>query len=344
MKKLIALGMLLTSFVLVAGPKADLERANKLIAEKKSAEAVEVLKNSKNNVKGEEEYYEYINYILATQASKDEKEFMEYLKKASSNPKSTTQSAVQANILLVNNSKSNKDKIKYLEILNERINKSDVEVLAALASLYKAENENSKFNEIVKYVESVNKADITDNFNRMLGHNLLIGLNKENEGIMYLNKAANSKFVNIKTDAYLSYADYYTIKKDAKKVAEYLNAASMDKEKYGLIADRFLGRLGDLKTAYEYSKKAYNLTPSNKAILNQVFILAVANKDTKAENKYANLIKKEHGNIGVAYLLGNNGLLDASEKYAKLALKDSKTKKQAQDLLKQIEQVKKNQK
>lgn len=321
MKKIIAISALLTSLLAIAGPKADLQTANKLLAEKKVDQAVKVLKDSKN-VKGEEAEYELINYELATKFAKSNEEAIEYLKKAAENPKSNSQAAVQANIYLANSAKTNKEKIKYLEMLNERFNKSDLDTLSVLAALYKVENETSKFNDIVKLIENTKRQDVIDNFNLLLGRALL-GTNKESEGISYLNKAANSKFVNIKSGVYLAYADYYVVKKDAKNVIKYLNAASIDKENYRLISDRFLNVLGDVKTAYSYAEKAYNNSPAVNEYLQYVFVLSTITKDSKGEAKYANLLKKKGAkNITLAVLLHNNGINESAEKYAKLALKD----------------------
>lgn len=324
MKKLIATTMLLASLVAIAGPKEDIQKANKLLEQNKLSEAKEVLKKSKKT-KGEEAEYELINYELATRFSNTTEEAISYLKKAAENPNSTSQYAVQSNIYLINSSKTNKDKIKYLEMLVARPNQDTVDNVGILAALYKAENQTSKFNDLVKKVEGTKRQDIIDNFNLFLGQTLLLQLNKESDGMIYLNKAATSKFKNIKASTYLVYADYYVIKKDAKKVASYLNSAAQinpDTNTYSIVADRFVTRLGDLKSAYSYAEKAYKLEPKSKQLLNQVFIYAVANKDSKAEAKYADLIKKDVKNIGVAFLLHQNGLFDASEKYAKLALKD----------------------
>ena len=57
MKKIIAISALLTSLLAIAGPKADIQTANKLLAEKKVDQAIKVLKDSKN-AKGEEAEYE----------------------------------------------------------------------------------------------------------------------------------------------------------------------------------------------------------------------------------------------------------------------------------------------
>lgn len=320
MKKIIAISALLTSLLAIAGPKADIQTANKLLAEKKVDQAVKVLKDSKN-AKGEEEEYELINYALATKFAKTPEEAIEYLKKAAENPKSNSQAAVQANIYLLNSAKTNKERIKYLEMLNERFNKTDLDTLSNLAALYKVENETSKFNDIVKLIENTKRQDVIDNFNLLLGRALL-GTNKESDGISYLNKAANSKFVNIKSGVYLAYADY-AAKKDTKNVIKYLNGASIDKENYRLISDRFLKYLGDVKTAYSYAEKAYNNSPAVNEYLNYVFVLSTITKDSKGEAKYANLLKKKGAkNITLAVLLHNNGINESAEKYAKLALKD----------------------
>ena len=325
MKKLIATSMLLASLVAISGPKADIEKANKLFKENKIAEAVEVLKKSKNT-KGEEAEYERINYELATRFSNTNEEAISYLKKAAENPKSNSVYAVKANEILVANAKTNQEKIKYLEILVSRPNQDTVDFIGYLAALYKAENQTSKFNELVKKVEGTKRQDIIDNFNLYLGQTLLLELSKESDGLTYLNKAANSTFKNVKSSTYLVYSDYFAVKKDAKKVASYLEYAAQinpDTNTYSIVANRFTTRLGDLKKAYLYAEKAYKLEPSSKPLLNQVFIYAVANKDSRAEAKYAGLIKKYAKNIGIADLLYNNRLLEASEKYAKLALKDN---------------------
>lgn len=321
MKKIIAISALLTSLLAIAGPKADIQTANKLLAEKKVDQAIKVLKDSKN-AKGEEAEYEYINYVLATKFAKSNEEAIEYLKKAAENPKSNSQVAVQANIYLANSAKTTKEKIKYLEILNERLNKKDLDTLSGLAALYKVENETSKFNDIVKLIENTKRQDVIDNFNLLLGRALL-GTNKESDGMSYLNKAANSKFVNIKSGVYLAYADYYLAKKDVKNATRYLNGASIDKENYRLISDRFLNVLGDVKTAYSYAEKAYNNSPAVNEYLNYVFVLSTITKDSKGEAKYVNLLKKKGTkNIGLANLLYVNGIYEPAEKYAKLALKD----------------------
>lgn len=321
MKKIIAISALLTSLLAIAGPKEDINKAEDLFKKGKNEEAIKILKESKN-VKGEEAEYELINYELATKFSKTNEEAIEYLKKAAENPKSNSQAAVQANIYLVNSAKTNKERIKYLEMLNERFNKTDLDTLSNLAALYKVENETSKFNDIVKLIENTKRQDVIDNFNLLLGSTLL-GTNKESDGISYLNKAANSKFVNIKSGVYLAYADYYAAKKDTKNVIKYLNGASIDKENYRLISDRFLKYLGDVKTAYSYAEKAYNNSPAVNEYLNYVFALSTITKDSKGEAKYASLLKKKGAkNITLAVLLHNNGIYEPAEKYAKLALKD----------------------
>lgn len=321
MKKIIAISALLTSLLAIAGPKEDINKAEDLFKKGKNEEAIKILKESKN-VKGEEAEYELINYELATKFAKTPEEAIEYLKKAAENPKSNSQVAVQANMYLVNTAKTNKEKIKYLEMLISRPNQDTVDYIGYLASLYKVENETSKFNDIVKLIENTKRQDVIDNFNLYLGRDLL-GTNKESEGISYLNKASNSKFVNIKSGVYLAYADYYLAKKDVKNATRYLNGASIDKENYRLISDRFLNVLGDVKTAYSYAEKAYNNSPAVNEYLNYVFVLSTITKDSKGEAKYVNLLKKKGTkNIGLANLLYVNGIYEPAEKYAKLALKD----------------------
>lgn len=319
MKKIIAISALLTSLLAIAGPKADLQTASKLLAEKKVDQAIKVLKDSKNT-KGEEAEYEYINYVLA-QNAKTPEEAIAYLKKAAENPKSNSRVAVQANRYLLDSAKTNKEKIKYLEMLISRPDQDTVDYIGYLAALYKVENETSKFNDIVKLIENTKKQDKIDTFNLYLGR-VLLGENKESEGISYLNKAANSKFVNIKSSVYLAYADYYLAKKDAKNVIKYLNAASIYNGNYSVISERFLKYLGDVKTAYSYAEKAYN-TDGSAPHLRDVFVLSTIAKDSKGEAKYVSLLKKKGAkNIVLADLLYNNGIYGPAEKYAKLALKD----------------------
>ena len=346
MKKIIAISALLTSLLAIAGPKADIQTANKLFAENKRDQAIKVLKDSKN-VKGEEAEYEMINYVLAKEYSKSPEEAIEYLKKAVENPKSDSRAAIQANIDLIKIAKTNKEKIKYLEMLNKR--EGNFEALSNLAALYKVENETSKFNYIVKSIENTKNQDIIDNFNLLLGKYLL-DLNKESDGLSYLNKAENSKFVNVKSKVYLAYAEYYVAKKDVKNATKYLNAASVDKRNYHLISYRFLNHLGDVKTAYSYAEKAHKDSPANIEYLKHVFVVSIVAKDSKGEERYASLLKKIGAkNITLANLLRSsaiylnriyrNEIYGSAEKYAKLALKDKS--KGADDLLKELEAIKK---
>lgn len=336
MKKMIIFSTLLTSLLTIAGPKADLERANKLFDENKQEEAIKILKKSKN-AKGEEEIYEHINYILSLRYSSSLEEMIGYLKKAVENPESTSQDAVNANYRLVN-FVLNEEKIKYLEILINRIalmNKKDPYIEGVLAGEYKVKNMKDKFNNLLKSIENSKDQIFIDKFNLSLGNYLLVHYGNI-EGQIYLYKAIDSKDINVKSGVYLSLADYNIRNNNFEMASRRLKEASISEEKYASIANRFK-EIGDFKSAYIYSEKAYNFQPNILMYLENAFAFAYKVNDSKAIEKYQNMMKKKGAkNIHFAYALFNQQIYQGAEEYAKLALKDGS--KNASSLLKYIEQ------
>ncbi len=375
MKKIIALTALLASMSIFAGPKADLEKAEKLIKQNKIEEAMNIFKKSKK-VKGEEKEYEKVNVSLALYYinQKNEEEAMKYLNKVSEDLSSKTEEAKMSDNYLYQLSKSNKDKIKYLTRFSNRMDNKELNVLVALVYLNTVENNNLEVNRIMS---EANKNGI--NFVELLNYNLISTLILEDyaKAEIYINKSLNSKNSNIVANTHLLLAMYNFENKNDDKANIELEKA----EKKGENNPEILYKIseiykvkGDLNKNYEYLKKAYKLAPKEEIIILNLILNSFDRKDEKSENRWIGILKNlnknynylsiaavylqnnefdiaekyalkavktdSKANLMLAIIYGNKGDKDLSEKYAKKALENEETKKDAQQIFKQLKKFK----
>lgn len=303
MKKLVIISFLLSSILALSGPKNDLKKSDELESAGKTLEAKKVLMESKP-VKGEEKEYEIVNYLLAMNYSETMEEKIKYLKKIADNiEKSDTDIAIGATEELIDSLEDDDEKIKYLEILNEKIGYSEVLPLAMLAGYCKIKNNISYFDEILDYVEKKEDQEFYEEFYLELGKYLL-NLNAEDEGIQYINESTNSEISNVRAKAYLILSQYYGERRNLKKVCECLEKASENPENYLTIAQNYSKYTDDIKKAYSYVLKANEISPTEDS-LRFTFILSTIVGDTETEKKLGDILIKKIKNIGITRMLKN---------------------------------------
>lgn len=327
MKKMLVISAMIASLIAVAGPKADMEKANTLINQNKKAEAIKLLKTTKAT-KGEEIEFETINEYLANNAE-TEAEAIGYFKKASADEKSLSDAAVNSNLALVALSKTDAEKIKYLEILNKRLNNNHADVLASLTALYEKTNKTSKATELMKIADNSKIEGFKDVYYLSLATNH-IQINGGSKVSTYVSKVLNSNDEGIKAQSYFILAENeLTNKKDASKAEQYAlsaeNVAPNNAIVLAKIADFYL-TLGDVSKSLTYMKKIEKLQANNIQLKLQIAELSILNNEESVAERYYEDIKKldkEVKNINIASLLYQSQYkehVEVAEKYAKKAV------------------------
>ncbi len=325
MKKIITLSALIVSMLTLAGPKADLEKAKKLIQENKEKEAVKVLRNSKE-AKGEEKEFEKINFNLGQYylSNKNNEEAIKYLEKVSKNTSSKTNEAKASDDYLYQLSKTNSDKIKYLERLSNRLDNKNMEMLVGLVLLNEKENNSDKIKEILKKAKS-NGADFLDQLYLFVAQEII--MEDYNKADKYIDKALKSKNPKVLASTHFLLAAYNLEKgNEDKAISEMKKSESSlpnDAETLFNIAELYRAK-GDLKENYNYLKKSYKLSPKEPAIILNLMLNSFKQKNTKEENKWLGILRntnKEYTDLNIAAVFLENSELQISEKYAKKAVK-----------------------
>ncbi|WP_067141752.1 tetratricopeptide repeat protein [Oceanivirga salmonicida] len=326
MKKIITLSALIISMITLAGPKADLEKAQKLLNERKEKEAIEVLKRSKM-AKGEEAEYELINANIALYylANKDEASAMKYFKKVSDDEKSRTDTSKSADGYLVQLSKNNKDKIKYLTRLSNRFDDKDLDILSSLAYLHITEKNTREVDKIFADAKKVKLDGFYDYLHLLTGQKLLV--DDYNKADYYIKKALKSKDKSIVANTHFLLGVYHFDKKDMNKAKKELMEAEKltpnDTNLLYRIANVYKA-LGDNNTSYEYLKKAYVKSRQEKQVILELIINSYKRKDTKDENKWVGVLRnldKNFVDLALAEIFMQAGEIELAEKYALLAVK-----------------------
>lgn len=324
MKKILLTSAALLTILSYAGPKADIEAANKLYEAKKPQEAQALLKKSVL-VKGEEKEYEEINLHLA-QTAKTEAEAKMYLEKITANKTSKTDVAKYANRQLLNIVTTDKERISLAEELNVRFEGKDPVTLGQLAYLYDKVDNKAKFNEI--YNGSVKNTDknFVATFLFAITENMLVRGNAK--GLNYADKLFALNISEISARAHIIVSDYYfDILKDKTKGYKSLGEAEKlspkTPEVIYTIGLRYL-TLNEVTKAYSYLQRTDKLVKDNPEVTMRLFIISAKLGKTKDESTYASRIKKleKVNNTMLGTVLLNNNILNAAERYYKLGLKD----------------------
>lgn len=324
MKKIISIIALLSTMVALAGPKADIQKAQELINSGKNDEAIKILKSSKS-VKGEEAEYEQINLFLATEAATTETEVKNYLTKATANKNSKSDAAKQANLLLVQLAKTDAEKIKLLEELDKR-EENNITILAQLSAYY-AKTNNSK----LKNIET--KINALQNAKDKAYYNLLVALNLSdmNSELFknYVNKTIAFNDAEMSAQAYLLMAKYSYAQNDTKNAEAYLASAEKLAPKNASVlydAAMMYSYFGQVQKGYDLLKKIEAIEPTNNTVKLDLFKTSVYLKKTSEETKYANALKTnlKATNYDLGATLLDAGAYEGAEKYLKLAQKDNK--------------------
>lgn len=302
MKKNIIFMSIIASLINFAGPKADLEEANKLINDNKINDAIKVLEASKP-VKGEEKEFEQINFSLAMHyinQNQDEKAKI-YLDKISDDINSKTEIAKQVDSILIRSTNNEKEKIKYLERLSSRFDNKDLDILATLNAAYVLANETKESSLLLSNAKKEN-LDL-DWLNFLTGQNL-INLNFDKAKI-YLNKALDSKNNVIKSEVHFLLARYYYLKKEDKKAeTEIEQAIKIDGKNANLLARiaEVYKRLGDEKLNYKYLNDAYKADPQDIRIVINLIMSSYNLNDKKEQNKWYGIARNINKDINNATL------------------------------------------
>ena len=328
MKKLLLFATIFT-ILTYAGPKADIEAANKLFDAKRNDEAIEILKKSVL-VKGEEKEFEEINFFLAKNIAKTEEEVIMYLNKIVEDKNSKTDIAISSSRELLNRVKTDTERIRHAEELNSRLNGENPIVLGQLAYLYDKVDDKDKYNEIYNKAMQNEKVEFKATFLYAITENMLVTGNAN--GINYANKIIALNKPDISSDVYILLSDYYFDKVNNKKTGEeyLLLSEKTSPKRPGIlyaIANRYLA-INEKTKAYNYLLKVEKLLPNNSEVTARLFIVSVDLLKTKEEARYATLLKKisKINNVDLGTLLYNNNNIKGAEKYYKLALKEKNSK------------------
>ncbi|WP_068268647.1 hypothetical protein [Caviibacter abscessus] len=325
MKKILLTSAALFTILTYAGPKADIEAANKLYEAKKTQEAQELLKKSVL-VKGEEKEFEEINLHLAQTVAKTDAEIKMYLGKITANKESKTDIAKYANRQLLNMVSTDKERVALAEELNARYESKDAVTLGQLAYLYdKVENKN-KYSEIYNLAMKNTNKNFIATFLYAIAENMLVRGNAN--GLNFANKVIALNISEISARTHIIISDYYfDILKDKTKGYNSLNSAEKLAPKSAeiiyTIGLRYL-TLNELTKSYNYLQKVDKLAPNNSEITMRLFIVSSKIGKTKDEAVYASRLKKLHkaNNTMLGTLLLNNNNATGAEKYYKLGLRD----------------------
>ncbi|VWL85332.1 tetratricopeptide repeat protein [Oceanivirga miroungae] len=334
MKKIITIFTFLISVSLIAGPKADLEKASKLISENKEKEAISLLEKTKP-VKGEENEYEQINYALAANyiSKNDEDNAKKYFQKISDNKNSKSDIAKGADQYLMALASDDSGKILYLERLSERFDNKNYEILSELNAYYvlnKLDEKASSLNKVIKE-QGENFEDIVSLFTG----EVLVPQDFDLANT-YIKKALKSKNPKIQIEAHILLASYYLAKKDYKKVEEEVNLA----EKINPSDAMLLARIGDIYKSmgnenknYEYLKKAYKLDSKQLSIVIALIESSYDRNDKKDQNVWSGVarnLNKDVNDLELAKLFMQKEKIELAKEFA---IKASKENNEANYLL-----------
>lgn len=291
-KKIISLFAFVFSAILFAGPKADLEKANKLISENKQEEAIKLLEKTEP-VKGEESEYEQINYALGLNYVEigDEKNAEKYLKKVSDNVNSKTEIAKNADKYLILLAKEKNLKIEYLERLSKRFDNKDPEIIAELNAHYvlnKLDKKASSLNSLIKE-QGENFSDIVD----LITAQILVTENYDLANT-YIKRALKSKNTKIVAEVHFMLANYnLSIKNEKKAIEEIALAEKIDPSNAVLLA-----RIGGLYKSmdqedknFEYLKKAYKLDSKQLPIVLELIESSFDRNNKKDLNVWSSIAR-----------------------------------------------------
>lgn len=329
MKKLFLTVSLLFSLLTLAGPKADIQAAQKLINENKEKEAVDLLKKSKS-VKGEEVEFETINNFLGDyyNEQKDTKNAIKYYEIATKNLKSTSEAALEANVSLFKLATTNANKIKYLEQLNKRTSENDPLVLANLDYYYTLQKENKKLDALKKLISSKDASIKGEYYYNLFTLAINDGDSKKvNELIAKIDENGDKDSIFNKN---IFIARYLYAQKQADQGDLYFQLAyNLDpnnKDYIFTIVDSY-NTLGDKDKALSYYASFADANKDNLSYQSGAFILAVSAGNSELEKKFldrAKSLDKTITDLDVASVLLNRGLYEGAIKYAKLGEKTNK--------------------
>lgn len=290
--KIIALFAIIFSANIFAGPKADIEKANKLLLENKPKEAIEILKKSQL-VKGEEVEFEQINHTLGLSYinAGDTVNAEKYLKIVSDNLSSKSDIAKDADRYLIYLAKDDEKKSMYLERLSNRSDNKDPQILAELNAMYTLSKNNKKLASLTSLIKSQGE-NYVDVVGLMTGQVLLSS--DEKLALQQLNKVLKSKNPKIVGEANFTLATYNISKKNFEKAKENIAKAEKIDGSNAILIARIGGLykvMGDMEKSFTYLKKAYKLDSKQLAIVIDLIENSYERKNKKDQNIWSSIAR-----------------------------------------------------
>lgn len=319
MKKLLSISALLLSLMAFAGPKADIEAAQKLINENKTSEAIELLKNTKN-VKGEEESYAIINNYLAEQ-SLDPLEQINYYE-ISSNATKNSPASLEANYRLSELAVNDNERLKYLEQLVSRTNGANATYLAIYMEALKTAGKVKEYEAKLEEVSKNKDKEFTGNVYLILSRLFNSDVKLRDE---FLNKALGLNNNYITSQVYFEKAGIELEAKNTTKAEELIDKAvsvSSNDENVLYIAYRLYLSMNNMTKAYTTLENVYKINSKEVSYVQELYLLATKLKKTADITKYEKKLVADYkiSSLELGYLLLSNEEYDSAIKKLRVSL------------------------
>lgn len=319
MKKLLSISALLLSLMAFAGPKADIEAAQKLINENKTSEAIELLKKTKN-VKGEEESYAIINNYLAEQ-SLDPLEQINYYE-ISSNATKNSPASLEANYRLSELAVNDNERLKYLEQLVSRTNGANATYLAIYMEALKTAGKVKEYEAKLEEVSKNKDKEFTGNVYLILSRLFNSDVKLRDE---FLNKALGLNNNYITSQVYFEKAGIELEAKNTTKAEELIDKAvsvSSNDENVLYIAYRLYLSMNNMTKAYTTLENVYKINSKEVSYVQELYLLATKLKKTADITKYEKKLVADYkiSSLELGYLLLSNEEYDSAIKKLRVSL------------------------